>query len=118
MKKIRLTKYSFNQDSEYLTLNEDFDLVENHPNGFNVGTIREGTVSEDPKVGECYWVTTSKHFSGMFKTSSVVKLLPNGFKTLNSYYRLEVLEENVDEDAPEKLEDALANLFGVPKKEE
>ncbi|MFV2014973.1 MAG: hypothetical protein ACC656_06075 [Candidatus Heimdallarchaeota archaeon] len=117
MKKVRLTKINFNQDSDFLQLNSEFDLVENHPNGINIGTIREGVIEEDPKVGECVRITTSPHLGGLFRTSPVVEIIDGGFKTLNSYYKYEILEENFDFDKPVTLTEAFSNLFQDETKE-
>lgn len=89
-KKIRLTKYAFNEDSEYTTLDSSFELNQDHPNGINIGYVKTGIILADPVVGESMWMSGENN--RMFSSSTVTAILQDGFKTVNSYYRIEVLE--------------------------
>ena len=86
--KVRLTKIDFVTDSNYTVLNADFDVFEQHPNGINVGTVREGYTSRQPTVGKCFCITNGMQ---CFQTSPVQEVYDSGFKTLNSYYTLSQL---------------------------
>lgn len=88
-RKIKLTKYAFNEDSEFLLLDSEFELAENHPSGIEVGYTKTGRSSHDPEVGKSFCMSDNGR---LFMSSPVVEILKNGFKTLNSYYRIEVLE--------------------------
>lgn len=76
MKKIRLTKI----------IDDAFEG--NHPNGINVGYVKEGFISREPELGERFYIGAS------FSTSPVTQL-PDAdgiFKTTYSTYKLETIE--------------------------
>lgn len=78
MKKYRVTKIT------------DDRFEGKHPNGIDAGYVKEGYIPFSPKEGECF-------FCGLLRTSRVTQELDeNGiFKTLNSTYKLEEINEKV-----------------------
>ena len=80
MKKVRITKLT------------DDKFNGNHPNGIFEGYVKEGIEIEPPTIGERYYVND-------FSTS-VLKSLPDKkgvFKTTYSTYKIEYLDENLDD---------------------
>lgn len=75
---------------------------------FPVGTERVGWEMEVPKIGQsyCLYMDNGK----VFRTAEVADLGPSHFRTTNSVYQLEILEENVVGAAPPK------NLFVLDSK--
>ena len=69
-----------------------------HPNNIIEGSEREGEFSEAPIVGKCFWMLCEKDVDSWFRTSGVVEIIDeNTFRTLNSIYRYEPIEEKGDE---------------------
>lgn len=74
MRNIKITKIS------------DDKFEGKHPNGINEGWVSEGQEEREPTVGERY------HGGGLL-TSTVTEIVDeNTFKTLNSTYKIEVIE--------------------------
>lgn len=69
-----------------------------HPNNIVEGSEREGEFSEAPIVGECFWMQYEKDVDSWFRTSVVIEIIDeNTFRTLNSIYRYEPINEKDDE---------------------
>ncbi len=59
-----------------------------HPNGIYEGHVQIGTEYDKPELGQPYWVGRS------WRTSDVIEVLDNNtFKTLNSTYKIEYINE-------------------------
>jgi hypothetical protein len=57
-----------------------------HPNNIEVGFTKEGTLINEPKVGECFYVGFN------WRTSTVQEVIDeNTFRTYNSIYKIEKL---------------------------
>lgn len=79
-KKVRITKI----------IDEFSKIGESHPNNISKGYVKEGLEIEPPTVGMPYWLSS-------FHTSTVTKITKGTFKTLNSTYKYEVLENDESE---------------------
>lgn len=76
MKRFRLTKLT------------DDKFEGKHPNGFYEGYVEEGYIMGYPVVGQGFYI-------GSLQTSTVTEVIDsNTFKTLNSTYKLEELEDD------------------------
>lgn len=67
----------------------------NHPNGINVGYVREGFMHRVPAIGEefCIWPGKRRTFSDtwrVFRTSLVTEVKKGEIVTENGIYKLEV----------------------------
>lgn len=61
-----------------------------HPNNIVEGATYEGEFSENPKVGECFWMQYNKNEDRWFRTSTVTEIIDQStFKTKNSIYKIE-----------------------------
>lgn len=77
MKKFRLTKVSDDKFNGF------------HPNGIDEGYTKEGYMPLKPTVGERFYL-------GALRTSTVTEVIDaTTFKTLNSTYKLEEIDEEV-----------------------
>jgi hypothetical protein len=78
-KKVRLTKV------------DDTKFNGQHPNGINTGSERVGMAFGNLEVDNAFYMATER---GMFHTSRVTKINDDmTFNTLNSVYKVEVLED-------------------------
>lgn len=58
-----------------------------HPNNKEVGYIRIGKMYQEPEIGQPFYCGIN------FRTSNVTEIIDgNTFKTLNSVYRIKVIE--------------------------
>lgn len=75
MKRVRITKIS---DDAFMGM---------HPNGIDVGYVKEGTIQREPELGERFYI------GGSFSTSPVTQLPDSEgvFKTTYSTYKLETI---------------------------
>lgn len=63
-----------------------------HPNGIEVGYIKEGYMVEPPKVGEMFLLYPHNKVAPHFHTSLVTEVISDTeFRTLNSLYKIEVI---------------------------
>lgn len=67
-----------------------------HPNGIEVGYVREGYMVEPPKVGEMFLLYPYNQVKldnqSNFHTSLVTEVISNAeFRTLNSLYKIETI---------------------------
>ena len=58
---------------------------------FSPGTEREGWEKGEPRIDNCYEVYLNS--GRIFRTAPIKSVLKGGFLTLNSVYKLEVLED-------------------------
>lgn len=79
---------------------EDTAFLGDHPNGINVGYVREGFMYAVPHVGDNLILYPSKMMKfgeilSSFRTSSITKIEPGKIHTRNSVYAIfvEVLDE-------------------------
>lgn len=67
-----------------------------HPNGIEVGYVKEGYMVEPPKVGEMFLLYPhNKAAFPIFHTSLVTEVISaTEFRTLNSLYKIEVIRKD------------------------
>jgi hypothetical protein len=58
---------------------------------FSPGTEREGWEKGEPRIGSCYEIYLNS--GRIFRTATVKRISEGGFLTINSVYKLEVLED-------------------------
>ena len=103
MKKVKITKLKAAENPKYPT--PDFDGYELGKENGNVSLpaeyTLEGIMEKDPVVGSSVFVERTSRNGvksyGCFYTSPVTEITENGFKTQNSVYQVDVIEnEKVD----------------------
>lgn len=62
-----------------------------HPNGINVGYIKEGIALNDLEINNSFYLSGD---NGMFSSSSIVEIdeVNSTFKTNNSIYKIEIID--------------------------
>ena len=102
MNKVKITKIATSATPEVETpcMNNYIAGEDNGPVSLPVEYWIEGYLMNEPKVGTSVLVNrTSRNgvdCAGIFTTSQVTKILPDGFETLNSIYKVEVLWKPVE----------------------